>query len=254
MAKKGVRSGPTIIVRREEPEDEGSHGGSWKVAYADFVTALMALFLLLWLLMALKPQDKAALAVFFQSPEDAQNSEVGKPLIGEAASRDIVIIRSDPLKRTQLNVAGKLKELLKNTPKISQNSGLSVDDRGVALEIGTAVLFEPDSARLTWLARQMLDQVAEIFFTYKADITISGHSDSDEARGAGYDSEWELSMARAGAAMEYVADKFPDPPGRMEIRAYGDSRPQTRGDTPEARQKNRRIEIHYSFPDLELSM
>src|SRR5438094_9373213 len=65
MAGKGKQGGVTIVIRKEEGGEAGHHGGAWKVAYADFVTAMMAFFLLLWLLNVTTDEQKSGVADYF---------------------------------------------------------------------------------------------------------------------------------------------------------------------------------------------
>ncbi|MFC7689138.1 flagellar motor protein MotB [Paeniroseomonas aquatica] len=65
MAGKGKNAGVTIVIKREEGGEAGHHGGAWKVAYADFVTAMMAFFLLMWLLNATSEEQRRGLADYF---------------------------------------------------------------------------------------------------------------------------------------------------------------------------------------------
>ena len=90
MAKRDKRGkkGPVPIIRREEPAGEGHHGGAWKVAYADFVTAMMAFFLVMWLLNATTEDQRKGLADYF-SPNNLRATSPpapGSPLVGTPPS------------------------------------------------------------------------------------------------------------------------------------------------------------------------
>ena len=81
MAKRGGKTGPTIIIRREEGGGGGHHGGAWKVAYADFVTAMMAFFLLMWLLNATTEQQRRGIAAYFSPMASVENGFSGAGLV-----------------------------------------------------------------------------------------------------------------------------------------------------------------------------
>lgn len=82
MAKRGGKgAGPTIVVRRVEEVVGGHHGGAWKVAYADFVTAMMAFFLLMWLLNATTEQQRRGIAAYFSPMANVENGFSGAGLI-----------------------------------------------------------------------------------------------------------------------------------------------------------------------------
>ncbi len=90
MAGKGRKDGVTIVIRKEEAGEHGHHGGAWKVAYADFVTAMMAFFLLMWLLNATSEEQRRGLADFF-SPNNVlarANSGSGQPFGGKTPHAD----------------------------------------------------------------------------------------------------------------------------------------------------------------------
>ena len=82
MAKRGGKGDArNIIIRREEAAEEGHHGGAWKVAYADFVTAMMAFFLLMWLINATSPQQRRGIAAYFSPLANVENGFSGAGLV-----------------------------------------------------------------------------------------------------------------------------------------------------------------------------
>jgi len=97
MAGKGKRNGGgNIVIRREEVVEGGHHGGAWKVAYADFVTAMMAFFLLMWLINATTQDQRIGLADYF-APTNVlshQSSGVGKPFSGATVSAEGALVSS----------------------------------------------------------------------------------------------------------------------------------------------------------------
>ena len=87
MRAKGERKGGSVVIRKEEVVEGGHHGGAWKVAYADFVTAMMAFFLLMWLLNATTEEQRKGLADYF-SPNSVlshNSSGTGQPFGGRTA-------------------------------------------------------------------------------------------------------------------------------------------------------------------------
>jgi len=240
-----------IVIRKPAEEHHGHHGGSWKVAYADFVTALMALFLLLWLLMALKPQQKQEIARMFQGTAQTQGDVGGEgtPVFGELTSSKIVT-RLDQKQRQQLELAGQLKELVKTRMPGSVNAGVTVDDKGgVLLKLPSGILFASGASDLTPEAQRLLDGVAGMLMKHKINLQVRGHADDQESRGTGYGSQWEFSAARAAVALRYLTGKFTLPPVRYEAVGYGDSRPLVANTSAENRQLNRRIEIYFAIMD-----
>jgi chemotaxis protein MotB len=81
MPKKRAKDGVSIVIRREEEGEHGHHGGAWKVAYADFVTAMMAFFLLMWLLNATTEQQRRGIAAYFSPLANVENGFSGAGLV-----------------------------------------------------------------------------------------------------------------------------------------------------------------------------
>lgn len=246
-----ARKREIIVIHKPAEEHHGHHGGSWKVAYADFVTALMALFLLLWLLMALKPQQKQEIAKMFKPGEAAQGDVgEGSPVFGESAGK--IMTKLDPKQRQQLELAGQLKALVKDEVRNMPGSGVTVDDRGgILLKLPSSILFAPGTSELTPEAQRILDGVATMLMKHKINLQVRGHTDDAEAKGTGYPSKWEFSAARAAAALKYITTKFTLPPVRYEAVGFGDSRPMAPNTSEENKKLNRRIEIYYSFNESQ---
>ncbi|EPR42369.1 Motility protein B, N-terminal domain containing protein [Desulfovibrio sp. X2] len=247
-----ARSREIVVIRKPAEEHHEHHGGSWKVAYADFVTAMMALFLLLWLLLALKPQQKQQLAQFFRNPESvkAHVDENGKPIIGEIVDAKQAIARLDVRQRLQLDVAGQLKELLKDELKTLPGAGVTLDDKGgIKVTLPSSALFKAGSVDLTPEAMRILDGVAAVLMKHQVNLQVRGYSDDQEVQGTRYPNKWEFSAARAAAALEYITHKFTLPPVHYEAVGLGDSRPLVPNTSDENRALNRRIEIYYSLVD-----
>ncbi|MEW5774956.1 MAG: flagellar motor protein MotB [Thermodesulfobacteriota bacterium] len=242
-----------IIVITRPAEDHGAaHGGSWKVAYADFVTALMALFLLLWLLIALKPQQKAQLALYFRSPDVAvKESKDGRPVLGEVTDSATIMQRMDPAKKTQLAVAGKIKALLHKEAQAMEGAGVRVDEEGVSLTIPSAQLFAAGGTELLPGAEALLAQAAAILKKHDVVLEVRGHADDQEAQASLLRDKWVFSAARAAAVLNAIAAQFALPPARMSAAGYADSRPLGPDRTAEERAANRRIEIYYALPTAE---
>lgn len=252
---KNKDGGKTVIIYRDSGGGHaGHHGGSWKVAYADFVTALMAFFLLMWLINSLKPQRKAELSLVFQdknvpSTEKVKNLEKVPTFINKDAvkgSPSFMLSRENKLK---YEIALLIKELITSDPHVRSNSGVSNDSSGVLMQVNNNVMFKPSSAKITPEAQKVLDGVAKILREYKVSLTVRGHADDGEAGGV-YPSKWELSAARAAAATRYLAEKAGIPTTRLRAVGLADSQPLVPPTSPENIARNRRIEFFYSSPDM----
>ena len=225
---------------------------AWKVAYADFVTALMAFFFLMWILNMTPPETKKGLASYFAEEAllDSANASAisNNALINRTDKLDLSEAKMSELERSHYIVARKLKAMLMQDGILRSASGLSADDVGVQLRISNDVLFKPGSAEFSPPALKVLDDVLSILREYNLYLVIRGHADSEEATGSPYPSGWELSAARAAAATRYLAEKGVVPT-RMRAVGYGDTRPLEPGNSVESHNRNRRLEFHFHRPD-----
>ena len=255
MAKS--KGGSTIIIKKVVGGGhEAHHGGSWKVAYADFVTAMMAFFLLMWLIAALKPQQKESLAIVFKDSRHDSKGDMKQavstfiPKDAKVGVADMDLSQPD---RVKYEVAMMVKELLAQEKELQANSGLSSDNAGVLMQVNNSVMFASNSAVLKPGAAKILDGVTNILLAQKVSLVIRGHTDDTETGNGLYPSKWELSAARAAAALRYILAKGNGAIAATRLRAagYADSRPLVPVINDENRAVNRRVEFYYHSPETE---
>ena len=224
-----------IVIRRVKKNSHGHHGGAWKIAYADFVTAMMAFFLLMWLLGSTAKGDLQGIADYFQTPlqvalaggsGSGDSSHVikggGKDLTrlegqvkrGETeAQRRTVNLRAaqqelariEKQKLTELK--GKLETVIESIPALAQfKNQLLIDITADGLRIQIVdeqnrPMFAIGSAVLQPYTREILHEIAKVVNDVPNRISISGHTDAKPYAGGerGY-SNWELSADRANAS------------------------------------------------------
>lgn len=256
MAKS--KGGSTIIIKKViDGGHAGHHGGSWKVAYADFVTAMMAFFLLLWLVAALKPQQKESLAIVFKDAKSTQSdikqAVSATTFIPKDAKMGIPEMNLSQQDRLKYEVALMIKELLAQDKEVQSNSGISSDNAGVLMQVNNSVMFAPNSAVLKPEAAKILDGVTNILLNQKVNLIIRGHTDDTENGSGLYPSKWELSAARAAVSLRYILAKSNGAiaPTRMHAVGYADSRPLVPITGDENRAINRRVEFYYHSPEAE---
>lgn len=229
-------------------------GGSWKVAYADFVTAMMAFFLLMWVLNMVPPETKAGLAAFFSS-EGTFDSSNASPISNNAfiQNTDKIDVRDFKISETERShyaIAQKLKKMLMADAVPQNSSGISADDVGVLLRVNSATSFEPGSPELTPAGIKIMQDVLNILKEYNLYLVVRGHVDPTEiAPGSPYKSAWELSGARSAAAVRYLVDHGIKPT-RMRAVGYADTRPLEPSTTPGGSEKNRRVEFYFHRPEV----
>jgi chemotaxis protein MotB len=193
----GSETPPPIIVIRRKKGDHAHHGGAWKVAYADFVTAMMALFIVLWLMNSTEKIRKA-ISAYFQDPSGSGH-QTGSATAGTGESM--------PISRDNMvNLKERLEQALKKSPdfeKLKDYVQMSVTGEGLRIELlesETGTFFESGSATPSAAARELIATLAEQLGGLPNDVLIEGHTDSRPfSSRAGY-SNWELSTDRANAA------------------------------------------------------
>ncbi|MBQ4132618.1 MAG: flagellar motor protein MotB [Desulfovibrionaceae bacterium] len=229
-------------------------GGSWKVAYADFVTALMAFFLLMWIINMASDETKAVLAEFF-TPEywenvsaGGQGSRSGNISGRTGKTRDLEALT--PADRTYLAVAQKLRETLSAQHIPPEARGVSTDKDGILLQVNADAMFHPNSAELLPEGEKVLDEVADILGEYNMFVVVRGHADYQEKGNDQYPGKWELSTARATACARYLVSSAGVRPSLIKAVGYGDIRPLVPGNTPEEAAKNRRVEFFFHRPEV----
>jgi len=252
------KGGNTVIIKRKGGDEHAAHhGGSWKVAYADFVTAMMAFFLLMWLIAALKPQQKESLAIVFKdikgNPTEIKQGVAPAVFIPKDAKIGLAEMKLSEKDQLKYEVALLVKELLAQNKELQSNSGISADNAGVLMHVNNSVMFAPNSAVLKPEAAKMLDGVADILLAEKVNMVIRGHADDTESGGNQYPSKWELSAARAAAALRYILGKGGGAIAATRMRAagYADSRPLVPVVDDASRAANRRVEFFYHSPETE---
>jgi chemotaxis protein MotB len=252
------KGSPNIIIIKKVGEGHAPHhGGSWKVAYADFVTAMMAFFLLMWLIAALKPQQKETLAFVFKdvkgNPTEIKQGVSPAAFIPKDAKIGMAEMNLSEKDKLKYEVALLVKELLAKDKDLQSNSGISSDNSGVLLQVNNAAMFSANSAVLKPEAAKLLDGVADILLAQKVDLVIRGHTDDTENGNGLYPSKWELSAARAAACLRYVLAKGNGAIAATRMRAagYADSRPLVPIFDDAGRAANRRVEFYYHSPETE---
>ncbi len=243
-----------IVVKRIKKGGGGHHGGAWKIAYADFVTAMMAFFLLMWLLGSTTKGDLKGIADYFQTPlkvallggsgsgDSASviqgggvdlSSTYGQVKKGETHSEKKTInlqrLKADfeRLEREKLQkLKGELEALIEATPALKQFKNqllLDLTTEGLRIQIvdeKNRPMFDSASSELKTYTRDILREIGQALNKVENRISLSGHTDATPYAGGdrGF-GNWELSTNRANASRrELVAGGMND--GKM-IRVVG---------------------------------
>ncbi len=227
-------------------------GGAWKVAYADFVTAMMAFFLLLWVLNMAPPETKAGLAAYFAGESNmetgATSPVTNNPFIQNTDKIDTRVQTISEAEKAHYAIAQKIKQMLMADAVPQDSSGVSADDVGVQLRVHSGLMFQPNSAILSDAAKLILEDAVAILNEYNLYLVVRGHASANELS-APYPSVWELSGARAAAVVRYLIDQGIKPT-RLRGVAYGDTRPFAPNDDEVNKVLNRRVELYFHRPEV----
>ena len=220
------------IVKRKKGH-AGHHGGAWKVAYADFVTAMMAFFLVMWIV-GLSQEVKQAIAGYFKDPVAFMNAaESGKApfaaiLEGNAAPSP----QQQSAERAGLERAKEtIEQMVAGTPEfknLKQYVDIKLTDEGLKidlLEAKESLFFDSGSAKIKPSTKKLLGKIAAELEKLPNRVIIEGHTDSRPlARTDGY-TNWELSADRANSARRVMEEAGIRPDQIAEVRGLAATQP-----------------------------
>jgi chemotaxis protein MotB len=233
-----------IIVIKKKVSHGGHHGGAWKVAYADFVTAMMSLFIVLWLLNS-TPQIKKAVAGYFNDPKSA-GKETGSAALGAGETVSI----------DQKNVE-KLKEEIekailqqKDLANLSKQVEVTITTEGLKIELiedKRGTFFDSGSAKLSENGVKLLGMLAGQVSTLPNHLLIEGHTDSQPFASENGYTNWELSSDRANSARRLLQQGGVGASQIAQVRGYADQ--YLRVPTDPMDPSNRRISLIVQWVD-----
>lgn len=234
-----AKAQPVIVIRRRRKSDHVKHGGAWKVAYADFVTAMMALFIVLWLLSSSETVQKAV-GGYFTDPK-GRGKDVGNGLRG--AGSESLSVRKDEMSKLK----DKLALAVKDSPAlqtIKQHVVFTVTNEGLRVELlegPDATFFESGSSHPTGSGKELLGKLAEEIGKLPNSLAIEGHTDSKPFSGRPDYSNWELSADRANAARRWMEESGIRGDQTKQVRGYADQSPREKTDPDDP--SNRRVTV-----------
>ena len=236
---------PIIIIKRIKKGGHGHHGGAWKVAYADFVTAMMAFFLLLWLLNTVTVEQKMGIANYFAPTSVSSSTSGAGGVLGGQSLSQVQALKSDSqpiiqptdtiegidsdeaiddkkLQEEQQELRAKetkdfeavqkeIKQAIESDPALamlSQNLLMEITKEGLRIQLidqDKRAMFETGKATPLPHTKALLQKVAQVISTLPNEIAVAGHTDSSPYAGANY-TNWELSADRANAIRRSLED------------------------------------------------
>ena len=258
-----------VIVINRKGGHGGHHGGAWKVAYADFVTAMMALFIVLWLMNTSK-QVQEAVGGYFRDPsgtskyvgvgtskamDSGQPGSGDKPIPGGAGKNLIaggggekLIVGKDDMNKLKEELQQSIRKVT-DLRNLNKQVEMSVTNEGLRIELletAAGTFFDLGNATPSQNGAELLRALAQEIGKLPNRVSIEGHTDSKPYGRAGY-SNWELSVDRANAARRIMSENGLAPSQVSQVRGYADQRLRDKPNPEDP--SNRRISLIVAYLD-----
>jgi chemotaxis protein MotB len=230
-----------IIIKKVKRHGKGHHGGSWKVAFADFMTAMMAFFLVMWII-GLDQETRSAIAGYFRDPLDFMKKARGGRLeeLLKSSSEEVGKPKEEPKpagpawkeqeQRELEAVKEEFEKVLQGQPDLKELEKyveLRLNDEGLVIEflegVGS-VFFETGSAVIKPQGRRIFSLLGRVLAKRARHIVIDGHTDAQPyPEGAKYDN-WNLSQDRALATLQVLRQAGVRDQNVLGVRGFADRR------------------------------
>ena len=240
-----------IVVKRIKKGGGGHHGGAWKIAYADFVTAMMAFFLLMWLLGSTTQADLQGIADYFQNPMKIASSggsgagdatsvipgggqdltrQAGQVKKGDVDRRETSFSKEAEMERKRQErqqleaLKNRIEQMIAASPELSQFKNqllLDITSEGLRLQIvdeQNRPMFDLSSAELKPYTKQILREIGAALNSVDNKVSVTGHTDASQySSGEKSFSNWELSSNRANASRRELLEGGMNPDKLMRV-------------------------------------
>lgn len=234
-----------IVVIKKKIGHGGHHGGAWKVAYADFVTAMMALFIVLWLLNTSKPV-REAIAGYFKDPSGTAN-KLGATIEGKG--QPMVASPKEDMEKLKSELEKAIRQM-PNFDKFKDQIEIKITPEGLRIEMlesATGTFFNIGSTEPNQDGKQLLRLLSGELGKLPNKVSIEGHTDSKPFSGHRDYGNWELSTDRANSARRLMQQDGLGQKQVAQVRGFADQllrKPQAPLDP-----SNRRISLIVAYLD-----
>lgn len=257
---KGKGKEEQIIIKKKRRPDDPGHNESWKVAYADFVTAMMAFFMAMWII-NLDPDIRQMIEAYFNDPFGRRGVIAGAlvpsptynpggqlamvPLSADRGTQRAIFTRTIERIRTVLAAEPDLSELAEFVEMRVAEEGLIID----LIDSAEAFFFELGSAQVTPQASRIFELMAMELGRLPNPIVIEGHTDVLPYKNGVTYTNWELSVDRANSVRRIMQESGLRPRQVSEVRGYADTRLRVPEDP--THYSNRRVSILAKYISVE---
>ncbi|MBV8153994.1 MAG: flagellar motor protein MotB [Candidatus Eremiobacteraeota bacterium] len=210
----------------------------WLLTYADMITLLLALFIILFAISTISKVKLQRLATEISGGFNSVDSINNPPNGGTTGSES-----GQTEEANMASVKAQLDQYIREK-NLSKKVQTRVDQQGLVITLlSDKAYYSSGSADLRPETKQLLDQVAKQLRRIKNDVRVEGYTDNVPIATAAFGSNWELSAARATGVTRYLVETDHIPPTRMSLAGYGEFRPRYPNDNDTHRQQNRRVDI-----------
>lgn len=243
------------MARRQKHEEHENHE-RWLVSYADFITLLFAFFVVMYAISQVNESkyrvlSNALVNAFQDNPrsETLLDTKTGAGTTGSLTIKPTVLIKEDPAKvakrkaqeASMKSVATDLNKVMEPLVKDGKVR-VTRSNRGIAVEINAAILFNPAEAKLNPQSIDVLTAVGQVLAGIPNQVQVEGFTDNVPISTAQYPSNWELSSARASSVIRVFRDQGVSG-DRLVAMGHAENRAVAANDTVEGRSRNRRVTV-----------
>jgi chemotaxis protein MotB len=237
-----------IIILKKKGGHGGHHGGAWKVAYADFVTAMMAFFMVMWLMSSSKPVQEA-ISGYFKDPSGTADKK-GSVHVGAA---DNFNVTKDDMPKLKEEIEKKMKEV-KDFDKLKNHVEITTTSEGLRIELMESVsgtFFDSGRPVLNADGSELVIALAQELGKLPNKLSIEGHTDSKPYANSGPYGNWELSADRANAARRLMQANGVGADQVTQVRGFADQRLRNLKDPVDPANRRISVIVHYLEPTPE---
>lgn len=235
-------------------KDGGDKAPGWITTYSDLMSLLLTFFILLY---SMSNVDAAK----FKNVSDSLTSilnglgqtsiieeQITDAILNEAENNFDGLIQDITVRQEILDMYDKVQDYV-NLEDLDAKVSVTMNRRGVFVDIKEAILFEPGSAEIKETGIIVLKQLEGLINDFENDIVIEGHTDNIPMKTATYPSNWELSTGRAVSVVRFLSEVERVDPKRLSAIGYSEYRPIANNDSRENRAINRRVNILIIFDE-----
>lgn len=213
----------------------------WVLSYADFITMLLALFMVMYAMSQMNIKDvQGSVGKAFETPNHKKEAKV-QPEQAENLKQQLHNI-DKTIEKESIDFKN-IEKIINSDSGLSKELTLKQETRGLIIRLNDAVLFDPGSDIIKSNARATLDKLAGILKGIKNPIRVEGHTDNTPINTSKFPSNWELSTARSINIVVYLMKNHKIDPKRLSAVGYGEYMPIISNNTENNRAINRRVDI-----------